>query len=565
MESISNWTNSFHESFSKKNINLTQIEIWKFIFDRKKNGMDKLKSWDESSKANIQMIKMLLDSMFLALEKNLNESFNRYEKVYRFFSQIKLTFQAKTKFTPDLPLFKFESAGKNDDISEPNASSFYDFVETFENNLNQFQEKVNSFKTEIHQNINQKILSEKVKQKENSIKILFTDVRNLKAKLQKLSLLTSNKLSNLMKAFKEYFVDGNKIKRPTINIFEFVFSFINHVKDLSEMIRNYGSLFVRLYDESKDLERERLEAMSESFSFFFKLTRTNFCGSLVESLSPSIDRLGLIDHSKLIDNAYDVSKLLQPDEKDLIKSTVGCEANEITTISKFIKSSKYEESSKDIFEYFVLKIYKAEEINQKSGKTREIVLFLTIDYFYTVYTVNEETREYELVSRFAIEETELTFSDQSITNFIYYERNFLWKSKKKYSFKFLVDCQEEIMLDHEAFSLLLKPEIPDDDSASTKILNKSLDDARDFDSRGNSPENSSDKVLNEDCKIEVSIEKIMNNGQTKNQPILARIDEEKDEERFTDERSLDVDSKNSNDELNLSRKRLTKKVFVGNR
>lgn len=548
MDNISNWTNSYHEVFSKKNINLTQIEIWKSIFERKKTGMEKLKNWDENSKNNIQMIKILVDSMFIVLDQKLNESFNRYEKVYRYFSQLKLNFQTKVKLEPDLPLFKFESFSKTDMITEPKSTSFLNFVECFEQNLSVFQNQVNSFKAEIHKNINHKILSEKVKLKEASIKQLFTDIKLLKAKLQKISLLTSNKLSNLSKAFKEYFVDANKTKRPAINVFEFVFSFINHVKDLSEMIREYGNLFVSLYNESKALERERLEAMGESFSFFFKLTRQNFCPSLVSTLDPSIDLLGLINHTELIDNSYDVSKMLLPHQHELVKVTLGSSATSIDVISDFIRNSKYEENIKEIFEYFVLKIYKAEEVSSKAAKTKPIILFLTIDYFYTIYAIDEETREYELLNRFPIEETELNFKDAKLTTFTFYERNFLWKSKKKITLRFLADCEEEILLDHETFSLLLKPDSTDD-SQSTKIHNKSFDDARDKSNGANSPDNTPEKVLKEDSQIEMNINKLLNNNTARFNDVLEKIIEEKNESQFTDERSLDVESRFSSDDI----------------
>lgn len=553
MDNLSNWTNSFHEVFSKKNINLTQIEIWKSIFERKKVGMGKLRNWDENSKNNIQMIKILVDSMFIALDQKLNESFNRYEKVYHFFSQIKLNFQTKLKLAPDIHLFKFESTQKPDSVPEPESTSFLNFVDSFEKNLCVFQDQVNSFKAEIHKNINHKILSEKVKLKEQSIKQLFTDIRSLKAKLHKMSLLTSNKLANLSKAFKEYFVDANKTKRPIINVFEFVLSFINHVKDLSEMIREYGNLFVRLYNESKSLERERLEAMGESFSLFFKLTRQTFCAPLVSTLDPSIDLLGLVDHLTLIENSYDVSKMLLPHQHELVRVTLGSPATNIGVISDFIRNSKYEENIKEIFEYFLLKIYKGEECNFKSPRTREVVLFLTIDYFYTLYVVNEETREYELVNRFPLEETELIFKDNKTAIFVYYERNFLWKSKKKFSLKFQVDCKEEMMLDHETFSMLLKPDSTDD-SQSTKIHNKSFDDAKDKNSASKSSiDNSPEKVLKEDSKIEVNINKLLGSNHKILNQTLEKINEEKNESHFTDEHSIDIESRFSCDDILVGR------------
>ena len=552
MESISYWKNSYQEAFSKKNINVTQIEIWKSIFERKKMGMEKLKNWDEISKNNIQMIKMLVDSMFLELDTKLNDSFNRYEKTYRFFSQIKMTFFSKLKFSADPQLFQFNNQTQQEQHDNQGFCSFFDFVDTFDKNLVSFQEQINSSKNEILQNINERILTEKVKIKENEIKQLFAEIKSLKLKLQKISLLTSNKLSNLMKAFKEYFVDSNKTKRPTMNVFEFVFSFMNHVRDVSEMIKEYGNLFVKLYEESKELERERLEAMGESFSFFFKIIRQNFSAELLNQFDGSMSLLGKINNTSIVDGNYSVAGMLQPSQQELIKGTLGSNAENISVISEFIKNSKYEENSKEIFKYFVLKIYKVEEINHKNDNLRQVILFLTIDYFYTIYSINEDTKEYELITRFPIEETELHFLERNIATLVFSERNFLWKSKKKICLRFIMDCQDEILMDHETFSLLLKTADITDDSQSTKLLNKSLDDVKDKSGGLKSPENSPEKAIKEDSKIELNILKLFG-GSKRLKRKLAKIEEEKEEECFTDERSADVESKFSNDDLSQNR------------
>jgi hypothetical protein len=555
---LAKWTNAFHESFSKKSLNVTQLEIWKSIYERKKIGMHKLQLWDESSKANLQLIKLLVDSMFLALDRRLNESFNRYEKIYTFFSATKLRFHNKSSLRPELDLFKFESHSPQPGEIEAHSRSFFDFVFCFEEKLGELQERVNQFKADIHSSINQKILAERVKGREQSIKQMFGEIKTLKRKLQKISLLTSNKLANLTKAFKEYFVDANRTKRPHINVFEFVFSFINHVRDLSEMIREYGNLFVRLYEESKALERDRLEAMGESFTFYIEQIRRTFHPDLVASLDPAFGLLGKVDHNALIENSYDIDKMLSPEHHELIQTTLGFPATDIRVISDFIQKTKYEENIKEIFEYFVLKYYAAEDVNPKNNqknKPKDVRLFLTIDYFYTIYGMNEETGEQELLARMPIEETDLTFSEGNIVHLVFYERNFLWKSKRKFSVRVQNDFLEEIALDHETFSILLRPEPDHSDSQSTKVLNKSLDDAREKDSRGHSLDTSPEKAFMEDSKIEQNINKLLQNGNPKFPAGLKPILEEKDEEHFTDERSVDVESRFSNDDLHSARGR----------
>lgn len=553
MENLAKWTNTFHETFSKKNLNLTQLEIWKSIYERKKTGMQKLQQWDESSKANLQLIKVLVDSMFVALDRRLNESFNRYEKVYNFFSQCKVHFANKARLQPDLDLFKFESDARGAGEIEAESMSFFNFVSCFEDRLSQLQGRVNQFKADVHRNINQQILSERVKGRETSIKKMFGDIKDLKRKLQKISLLTSNKLDNLSKAFREYFVDPNPSKRPSINIFEFVFSFINHVKDLSEMIREYGNLFVRLYEESKALERDRLEAMGESFTCYIELIRRTYHPDLVANLNPAFDLLGKVDNSALISNSYDVAKMLNPEQHALIQATLGAPATDIRIISDFIQKTKYEENIKEIFEYFVLKFYTAEDLSPKAGRSKDVRVFLSIDYFYTVYGLNLETREYELVARFPIEETEAAVGEGNLVTLLFYERNFLWKSKKKFSFRCLQDFVEEIKWDHDTFSLLLRQEADNSDSQSTRVHNKSLDDIGKKDSPGHSPETSPDKAIKADSRIDKNINKLRNPHAGRPPANLSRIMEEKDEEHFTDERSMDVESRFSNDDLKSAR------------
>ena len=552
MESISYWKNSFQENFSKKCINLTQIEIWKSVFERKQVGMERLKLWDELSKNNIQMIKALVDGLFVALDSKLNDSFERYEKVYRFFSQIKMTFLSRLKFSKEPHLFQSENDGGSESRKQSDLCSFFDFVKTFENDLENFQDQVNSYKNEVQKNINQRIMSDKVKQMELRIKELYAEVKGLKLKLQKMSMLTSNKLNNLMKAFKEYFVDANKNKRPTINIFEFVFAFMNHVRDLSDMIKKYGNLFVVLYAESLELERERLEAMGESFSFFFKIIRVSYSEDLFDKFQSSVDLLGKMNNLSLIEANYSIERILDEEQSRLVKSTLESDVINISVLGEFFKRSKYEESIKEILEHFVLKIYKVQEVGQKTDSVRPAFLFLTIDYFYTIYTVNVDTNDYEFLTRFPIEETELSFTENNTVSFSFYERNFLWKSKKKVSIRFLIDCKEELLLDHETFSLLLKTADITDDSQSTRLHNKSFDGTQDQSGGVGSPDTSPEKRLKEDSKIEKNIKKLITSIKTAFNPKLEKIEEEKEEEFFTDERSADVDSRFSNDDLNPS-------------
>lgn len=559
MENLAKWTNTFHDAISKKSFHLTQLEIWKSIYERKKTGMHKLQLWDESSKANLQLIKVLVDSMFMALDRRLNESFNRYEKIYTFFAGTKLRFHNKAGLGPELDIFKFQSDAPQPGEIEAHSRSFFDFVFCFEEKLGELQGRVNQFKADVHSSINQQILAERVKGRENSIKTMFGEIKTLKRKLQKISLLTSNKLANLTKAFKEYFVDANRTKRPQINVFEFVLSFINHVRDLSEMIREYGNLFVRLYEESKALEKDRLEAMGESFTFYIETIRRTFHPDLVASLDPAFGLLGKVDHGALIENSYDVANMLSAEHHDLIRQTLGARATDIKVISDFIQKTKYEENIKEIFEYFVLKYYAVEEVGGKTAKPRALGLFLTIDYFYALYGTNEETGEQELLLRMPIEETEVSLGDGNVVTFVFYERNFLWKSKKKFSVRAQSDFLEEIGLDHETFSMLLRPEPDHSDSQSTKVLNKSVDDAREKDSPGHSPDTSPEKAFKGDSQIEKNIHKLRQNGQ-KFPGSLERILEEKDEEHFTDERSLDVESRFSNDDLNSARGRSVRSI-----
>ena len=392
------------------------------------------------------------------------------------------------------------------------------------------------------------------------IKEIYGKIKELKVKLQKMSMLTSNKLNNLMKAFKEYFVDANKNKRPTINIFEFVFGFMNHVRDLSDMIKDYGSLFVKLYTESLELERERLEAMGESFSFFFKIIRVNYSEELCDKFQHSIGLLGKMNNMNLIQENYSIEALLDQEQSTLVKKTLDSTFINVDLLTEFFKRSKYEENIKEILEHFVLKIYKVQEVGQKTESLRAAFLFLTIDYFYTIYTVNSDTKEYEFLTGFPIEETELTFSENNTTSFCFFERNFLWKSKKKVSLRFMIDCKEELMLDHETFSLLLKTSDITDDSQSTRLHNKSFDGTQDHSGLG-SPETSPEKRLKEDSKIEKNIKKLITKIKTAFDPKLEKIDEEKEEEFFTDERSADVDSRFSNDDLNPNLNKINSPVL----
>lgn len=87
----------------------SSADIWRLCLERKKIGWETLKGWDENSKHNLQINKVLIESLFSRLEKTLAESYRRYAHLFEFFDSVRVDLSSQVQFHERLSLFKLDA------------------------------------------------------------------------------------------------------------------------------------------------------------------------------------------------------------------------------------------------------------------------------------------------------------------------------------------------------------------------------------------------------------------------------------------------------------------------
>lgn len=441
------------------NSKIAQQEIFKSIAERKQVGMGALKGWDQVSRENLHLMKSLIDSMFVKLDNIILDSNFRYEKISQFFSQMKMNFQSDFSFKEHLPKFQFVAA-KTDKKSlepiNPEENAFASYIEAMEQQMTLFQTSINNFQKQIESTIIKKTLLEKVKKSEENLKELMSQKKNLKDKLTNLSQKTKDSFLVLTKLLKEALSSNIYSKRPSVNLFESVFIFVDNVRKLATIVRDYGIYLIDIFQAAKNLEKDRLSATRDAFFEFNQLLEKSFAGTQLQGLKNGEFALRKITNLTWDAEHFNTKLLLTQEQSELIKKRTNSSILTLDKIKEFVIKEKIEENIKELFDFFVMRRFLVKEIDKKNSEKYDVVIYLTIDYYYTIYQYDKEKRKHKLLANVPFEEVELYIKDSNVVTFIFNEIGFLWNSKKKLSFVFSNDTKEELKMDHETYLSLLK-------------------------------------------------------------------------------------------------------------
>ena len=439
-----------------------QIEIYKSISDRKKVGMIALKEWDQSSRQNLLQMKNLIEGMFDKLNLVFGDSTYRYEKINKFFTVMKINFSSDFSFKEHIPKFQFgeiKSDQKDKNPADFAATALGNYIESIEKELVVFQTSINNFQKQIDQNIIAKILNENVKTNDTKLKQLFSQKNELRENIRKLSRGTKDSFDHLVQNLYNALTEKNRCKRPTTNFFQFVFIFVNNVRKLALHIREYGNYFVEIFKTAKSLEKDRLNATRDAFFEFNGLMERTFSGLQIQGLKNSELSLRKIQSSVWNADFFDPKAVLTPEQSELILKKSGSTELTIEIIKDFIDKEKIEENIKEFFDHFVLRRFLVKESDHKKAAKNDIIIYLTIDYYYSIYLFDKETKKHAVLANVPIEQMRLVSKANNVLVFVFEESGILWNSKKKLSFLFPIGNDEELKTEHENYLSLLRIDV----------------------------------------------------------------------------------------------------------
>jgi len=436
------------------------VDLMKSAIERKKSAIENLKSWDVNTKANIQAVKSLIDNMFVALEDVLARSFKRYEKIYNFFEKIRISMASEVSLSEGSDVFRFrrlvDTNGKKELKEE---TAIHDSISQFDAEFKKFVDGFRMLQLKVKNQINSKILAENVKPYENNIKSLYVQVAATKKNLHKISLATTDKLEELMKAIRENQSEAIKNKRPKTNVFDHVNAFLAHVESIAELVREYGILFLKLYEESLLLEKYRINSIKESFLTYIKIMADFFGNENDKNFQASQSLFQKLNENFLSEESLNLYLLMKPLEIDMVLEHTKSSTLTIICLREFIMSSKFFQPVSSILENFYLKRYQCYLMETKSANN-EVDVYLTNDHFYSVCKSRNKNTKGETVLSMPIEEVKLNCEKgrDSLT-FRYTEKFFLWNTKKKQTFLFKSNTIDEVMSVHDNELKALKTKV----------------------------------------------------------------------------------------------------------
>lgn len=131
-------------------------------------------------------------------------------------------------------------------------------------------------------------------------------------------------------------------------------------------------------------------------------------------------------------------------------------SNEV--LRQFIYSTKYEESIRDMLDYFVLKRYLCREVDGKKVLEKDLCMYVTVDYFYTIYKSTGKVGRNKMMLTLPVEKVKLVHkSGRPDVMLIYEEPVLLWSRTKKVRLLFQNVMQNELIVENQNLSLMLSP------------------------------------------------------------------------------------------------------------
>ena len=301
----------------------------------------------------------------------------------------------------------------------------------FGQEFNGLQTRLKGFETRVKKEVNKELLADGIKPFENNIKALYVQVEILKKRLAKTANETMKRLKTFSKQFRSAVEEDLKGKRSSVNVFESAFEFVKSVRSLDVGLSEFGTIMLRLWQECLCLEQHRIGFMSLAVQKFIDLLAEVFGGEAIKGFEGSKKLMHKLNPNDLAKNVFQIKRFLRNTEEQLVQSRLrnnsriesknkaaeeqkngmatddhekseNIEHHEIKTKTNknipnvgfselntyFLLSSQ--EMKEDRLNYFILRSWQGTDGKDSS---RKMMIYLTIDQFYSVYLESEDKKK----------------------------------------------------------------------------------------------------------------------------------------------------------------------------
>lgn len=323
------------------------------------------------------------------------------------------------------------------------------------------QKRLKGLEKRVQKEVNKELLADGIKPYENNIKALYVQVEILKKRLAKTANETMKKLKTFSKEFRSAVEEDLKGRRSSVNVFESAFEFVRSVRALDIGLSEFGTIMLRLWQECMSLEQHRISFMSLGVQKFIDLLAQVFGAEAVKGFEGSKKLMQALKPETLAANVFQIRRFLRQSEEQLVmsrlRSDIGRKRTKSESMSEDLTSDKQVETTKnvtfrDLRRYFVLSseemkedrlnyfILRSWQGSDGKNSSKRMVVYLTIDQFYSVYIEEEQKKDkksknLKLKASIMVDKCDV-FAKREKSQIVitYMEKGFLWNTKKSLYF-----------------------------------------------------------------------------------------------------------------------------------
>lgn len=397
---------------------------------RRTIGLEIMRGWDVSTKQNLHIVKRVVDSIFREVEKFLEGSLRRYEKVTSYFNKLRMKLEEGENLREcagSFEIMKRESVAGVESVGAEKA--FAEAIDLFGREQELYVARVREFHKRVQEEVVVKELTEGTRNLENNIKAIVQKMTLLREKIKKNSDVAAEKISKFGETSFESLSSssGSRARRPKTNTLDFAISFVMNLQELSQLIREEWELSRSFFEHSFVLENRRLETLRRAFLKYISLLGESFGRETETSFTRSALAFESIFSEDVSRSCISLESMLAQGEKEIIKAYTGSDGVTLDSLSRFVSNCNTE-GIDNVIEQFVLRKFFG-YIGEGTFQSPIRILFST-DLFLSIYKEREEGLELLLSS--PVETIELKIKiDRGVVEFNFKEKGFLWDTKKK--------------------------------------------------------------------------------------------------------------------------------------
>lgn len=226
-------------------------------------------------------------------------------------------------------------------------------------------------------------------------------------------------------------------------MFEMAIEFVHEIKKLAEDMKLYGKLFLSLFQEVSLLEQKRAAAVQKFLKNFIQITQKHF-ESKTNFFQNTSNTLSSVISEQQLDCVLQLKDVIVENEAKLILKGANWEL-QLKDVRQHFEAISYTDPSV-ILQKFYLNRFKGLLKSGVLGQTVEVDIFLTLDFFLTIY--KQSAVHLEAVISLPVEKMSLEKKERCI-EITYTKKGYIWNSAQKISILMQAHDLESLFSQHE--------------------------------------------------------------------------------------------------------------------